>query len=89
MKIKIHSPLFALFILIAPSLDASAIDESVVRAAMNRPDRLVDDLARDGRSKPEVVIPLLNLEPGDRVVDIFGSGGYYSELLATVVGDAG
>ena len=89
MKIKIHSSFFALFILIAPSLDASAIDESVVRAAMERPDRLADDVARDGRSKPEVVIPLLNLEPGDRVVDIFGSGGYYSELLATVVGDAG
>ena len=29
------------------------------------------------------------VKPGDRVVDIFGSGGYYSELLATVVGDAG
>ncbi len=82
-------PIFAFFILIASNLHASAIDESVVHAAINRTGRLADDIARDARSKPEVVIPFLNLDSGDRVVDIFGSGGYYSELLATVVGEAG
>ena len=68
---------------------AASIDEAAVLAAMSKPGRLADDIERDSRSKPEAVIPLLNLETGDRAVDIFGSGGYYSELLAGVLGESG
>lgn len=70
-------------------VQADTIDEAAVLAAMNKPGRLADDIERDSRSKPEAVIPLLNLETGDRAVDIFGSGGYYSELLASVLGESG
>ena len=62
------------------------IDEAAVIVAMTKEGRLVQDVSRDARSKPEKVIPLLGLESGDRVADIFGGGGYYSELLASVVG---
>jgi predicted methyltransferase len=71
------------------AITAATIDEAAVLMAMGKQGRLTDDLERDRRSKPEQVIPLLQLEPGDRVVDIFGSGGYYSELLASVVGPDG
>lgn len=53
------------------------------------PDRLPADVERDARSHPEAVIPLLTLEEGDRVVDVFACGGYYGELLARVVGAEG
>jgi predicted methyltransferase len=75
--------------LLAPTIQAAAIDEAAVLAAMQQPDRLADDIQRDQRSRPQAVIPWLQLEPGDTVVDIFGSGGYYSELLASVVGESG
>lgn len=75
--------------LLATNIYAAAIGESVVLDAMNKSGRLADDIRRDERSKPQAIIPLLNLDPGDRVVDIFGSGGYYSELLASVLGQAG
>ena len=65
------------------------IDESDVLQAMAKPGRLLADINRDNRSRPEAIIPLLNLELGDSVVDIFAGGGYYSELLASVVGDQG
>ena len=65
------------------------IDEAAVIVAMTKEGRLVQDVSRDARSKPQKVIPLLRLESGDRVADIFGGGGYYSELLASVVGDDG
>ena len=65
------------------------IDEAAVIVAMTKEGRLVQDVSRDARSKPQKVIPLLRLESGDRVADIFGGGGYYSELLASVVGDNG
>ncbi len=68
---------------------ADAVDREAVLRAIQKPGRLEADIERDGRSHPEAVIPLLNLETGDRVVDLFGSGGYYAELLASVVGPSG
>jgi predicted methyltransferase len=62
---------------------------ATVEEAMSKPGRLQKDIERDTRSHPEVVIPLLQLEEGDRVADIWAGGGYYSELLADVVGDQG
>lgn len=68
---------------------AATIDEAAVLAAMGQSGRLAADIERDGRSLPQQVLPLLQLETGDRVVDLFGSGGYYSELLARVLGPDG
>jgi predicted methyltransferase len=80
---------FVAALLSSASVVSAEIDAVAVRTAMSVEGRLPDDVARDSRSKPEVVIPLLHIEPGATVVDIFGSGGYYSELLAGVVGDVG
>jgi predicted methyltransferase len=68
---------------------AAEVDRKAVRVAMSKEGRLLDDIARDKRSRPQDVIPLLHIEEGATVVDIFGSGGYYSELLASVVGEEG
>jgi predicted methyltransferase len=62
---------------------------ATVGEAMAEPGRLQADIERDARSRPDAVIPLLELEAGDRVADVFAGGGYYSELLARVVGDEG
>jgi predicted methyltransferase len=62
---------------------------ATVEEAMNKPGRLQNDIERDARSHPEAIIPLLQLEEDDRVADIWAGGGYYSELLADVVGDQG
>ena len=57
--------------------------------AIDKPGRLASDIARDARSRPEVILPLLQLQPGDRVADIWAGGGYYSELIASIVGESG
>lgn len=72
----------------APTIASESVTRSAVEA-ISKPGRLKQDLERDQRSKPESILPLLNLQQGDRVVDIFGSGGYYSELLASIVGPTG
>lgn len=93
-SINPYHPAFArwlpgIFALLFSQLGMSqSIDESAVLRAMAS-DRLEADLQRDLRSKPQAVIPLLNIELGDRVIDIFGSGGYYSDLLARVLGEDG
>ena len=76
-------------VLSSVSVVGAEIDAAAVRMVMSEEGRLPDDLARDIRSRPEAVIPLLHITPGATVVDIFGSGGYYSELLAGAVGASG
>lgn len=72
--------------LLAMALTAQAADVAQVLAA---PDRLPEDLERDQRDQPADIIALLQVGPGDRVADIFGGAGYYSELLAGVVAPGG
>ncbi|MFK8050794.1 MAG: class I SAM-dependent methyltransferase [Halioglobus sp.] len=76
--------LLGVLMAIALPLQAGSIED-----ALQNPNRLEADLERDARSKPEVVLSLLNIEPGDRVVDIFAGGGYYSELIGRIVSPGG
>jgi predicted methyltransferase len=71
------------------ALPAAAEGDAAVTAALAAPDRLAADRERDARSRPDQVLPLLRLSRGDRVADIFGGAGYYSELLGRLVGPDG
>jgi predicted methyltransferase len=61
----------------------------LIAAAIANPNRTEADRERDARDKPEVTLALLDLQPGQAVLDLFGGGGYYSELMAGVVGEQG
>jgi predicted methyltransferase len=64
---------------------AGSIYQQAVAAA-GRSDK---DRDRDQRDKPAEVLALAGFGPGMRVADVFGGGGYYSEILAHVVGPTG
>lgn len=53
------------------------------------PGRTDADLARDATSRPAEIIAFAGVAPGMRIADVFGGSGYYTELLARVVGDQG
>jgi len=55
----------------------------------NASDRSDEDKARDTHRKPAEVLEFLGLKPGDTVVDIWASGGWYTEVLSNAVGDEG
>lgn len=52
-------------------------------------DRSAADLERDARDRPAEVLAFAGIGPGQRVADVFGGAGYYSELLQQAVGESG
>ena len=67
-------------------IDVLAMDVSFMRSELVRTQA---DQERDKTSKPEAIVGFAKVEPGESVLDLFGGGGYYSEILANVVGPKG
>ena len=65
-----------------PATDALA-------SALANPARSDADRERDARDLPADVLKLAGFRPGMTVADIFGGGGYYSEIIAGIVGPEG
>ena len=76
----------ALLCLAAPAFTA---DATPIESAIANPERTAKDRERDAREKPAEVLAFAGVKPGMTVVDMFAGGGYYSELLADVVGPNG
>lgn len=75
----------ALLSLASPAFAADA----AIDAAIANPERTAADRDRDVREKPADVLALAGVKPGMTVVDMFAGSGYYTELLAGVVGANG
>jgi predicted methyltransferase len=60
-----------------------------IEAAVANTSRSDKDRARDAREKPAELMAFAGVKPGMVIADIFGGGGYYSELFAYAVGPAG
>jgi predicted methyltransferase len=65
--------------------NSGSTNADLIQAAIDNPDRSAEERERDARSRPEAVLALMNLAPGDTVADVFGGGGYYAELMAGIV----
>ena len=68
----------------APTADAAAID-----AALANTDRFQGDAEQDEWRRPAEVLKFMELRPGQTVLDYFAAAGYYTELMARVVGPEG
>ena len=84
MRTLLGMLLTALVIAAAPAVSADAID-----AAVNDPGRPAADRERDQRDHPAELLRWFGLKPGMVVVDLFAGGGYFSEIVGSVVGDTG
>ena len=68
---------------------AGGVDPAVVRAIYSNPIRTEEARERDARSKPEVILTLLDLQPGQHVIDLLGGSGYYTDLMVAMTGPGG
>lgn len=79
--------LLSLFLL-SPCNDGGVGPEAV-EAAVASPERPAEDVARDAARKPAEVLKFLGIEAGMAVLDVFAGGGYYTEILNSLVGEQG
>lgn len=79
---------FPAILLMCAALPACA-EPANVAAAVAASDRPQSAKEMDLSRKPVEVLRFLGLERGDRVLDVFGSGGYYGPIMARAVGPTG
>jgi predicted methyltransferase len=79
---------------IGPALAAgdpapAAPPAEAIAAAIASPARPAADREQDAVRKPGEILAMLDLAPGMHVLDAFSAGGYYTELLSSLVGAKG
>ena len=72
-----------------PQAQSSAASPQQVAEALAAPGRTDADRERDARDRPADLIALAGFGPGMVIGDVFGGGGYYSEILSPIVGPSG
>lgn len=75
-------------LLIAAPLQAADIPANIA-AAVASPERSAKDRERDARDKPAELLAFAGVKPGMKVADVFGGGGYWSEIFSHAVGPSG
>lgn len=78
----------ALGLFLAPALEAADIPANIA-AAVAAESRSAKDRERDAWDRPAELLHFAGVKPGMQVADVFGGGGYWSELLSLAVGPAG
>lgn len=68
---------------------AIGLDAAAIRPLLAQPGRPERQLAADANRRPAEVLALLQLQPGQRVLDVSAGRGYYTRLLAHAVGPGG
>jgi len=63
--------------------------KALIAAAVASPARTDADRERDLREHPQEVMEFAGFKPGMSIGDIFGGAGYYSEIVAGIVGPKG
>jgi predicted methyltransferase len=82
--------LIAAAIMMFVSVPLQAADAPVyVAAAVAAAERSDKDRERDARDHPAELMTFAGITPGMKVADVFGGGGYWTELMARAVGPAG
>lgn len=71
------------------TFDYAALPAGPVGEAVRAPDRPEADKLRDSGRKPHEVLSFFGIRPGMKVLELGGSGGYYTRMLSRVVGPEG
>lgn len=62
---------------------------SYISNALSSADRSAEEKARDANRQPGKVMSFFGVKPGDKVAELLTFGGYYTGVMAGIVGDDG
>jgi predicted methyltransferase len=77
-----------LMILVPAALQAAEVPANIT-AAVAAAERSDTDRERDVRDRPAELMAFAGIAPGMMIADVFGGGGYWTELMARAVGPEG
>jgi predicted methyltransferase len=81
--------LFSLFLMSPCGPGGGDNISEAVAAAVSNPQRPSEDLEKDAGRKPDQVLSFFGIKSGMTVLDLFSGGGYYTEMLNSLVGQDG
>jgi len=81
--------MFSLFLMSPCGQDGGEDISDAVNAAVSTQQRPAEDRQKDASRKPDKVLSFFDIKPGMTVLDLFSGGGYYTEMLNSVVGENG
>lgn len=88
-----RAPIALLLLVLFAIADYSKADSdnpvTAIEQAIDNPNRSGVDRDLDGKRKPLEVLSIFKIKRGMKVLDVFGGGGYYSEILSYIVGKDG
>jgi predicted methyltransferase len=84
-----HLIAFTALALLASPLVQAADAPAHIAAAIAAAERSDKDRERDQRERPAELMAFAGVRPGMKVADVFGGGGYWTELFYRAVGPAG
>jgi len=80
---------WAVLLVVMATVSAIAQTAQDVTAILADPERPSEERALDAARKPDEVLKFYGVKAGDKVADIWAGRGYYSAILAQVVGPKG
>ena len=80
---------FTTLALLASPFVQAADAPAHIAAAVAAPERSDKDRERDQREKPAELMAFAGVRPGMKVADVFGGGGYWTELFYRATGPTG
>ncbi len=89
MNRTLAATLVAMASMSACSTPPAQLAPSAINAAVADPARPANDTRRDESRHPDALLAFSRVKAGDRVVDVWPGGGYWTRLFSTLVGSKG
>jgi predicted methyltransferase len=83
-----HLTIAALTLFASVTLQAADVPSNIT-TAVAAPERSNMDRKRDVGDRPAELMTFAGIAPGMKIADVFGGGGYWTELMAQAVGPTG
>jgi len=81
--------IICLTLMISCGKEENILIDDIIDSAVNNPSRKTENVQKDKNRRPAQILKFSEVTPGMNVLDLVSNGGFYAELLASIVGEEG